>query len=565
MNLWQRLAVCTALVSPVLVAAQRPAGVTFVDTTAAAGIRFIHNNGATGKKFMPETMGSGVVVFDADADGWQDVLFVNGTKYENEAGEVGIAGLYRNARNGSFTDITAGSGLDVPLNGMGGAAGDFDSDGRIDLFITTVSGGRLFRNTGNGKFTDVTAAAGVGDNEWASSAMWLDYDADGLIDLMVARYLQWRPLYSRSCSPNGRDQTYCTPGMYKGGGPLLFRNRGNGTFENVTKAAGVFEANDKMLGLAALDYDGDGDIDVFVANDTVPNKLYRNNGNGTFTNVSFLAGVGVTLEGRARAGMGVDAADYDDSGRPSVAVGNFSGEMMALFRNDGGDLFIDEAPKGTVGRESRWSLTFGLFFFDYDLDGRLDLFATNGHISEIFPNRRDGVRLKYAQRPHLFRNLGKGAFEEAITAVGPDLAREVVGRGAAYADIDHDGDLDLFVTENHGPARLYRNDGGAANHAVRFRLAGVTSNRDAIGARVEITRADGSKAWSLVKTGSSYASQSELPVTFGLGAATQFRGATITWPGGRTESLPGGAADRELVVREGAGIVATNAFRRGGR
>jgi hypothetical protein len=565
MNLLKPLAVCAALISPVLVAAQRPAGVTFADITAAAGIRFVHNNGATGKKFLPETMGSGVVVFDADADGWQDVLFINGTKYDGEAGEATTAALYRNAHNGTFANITQGSGLDIPLNGMGGSAGDFDNDGRTDVFITAVNGGHLFRNAGNGKFADVTAAAGVADPEWSSSAMWLDYNADGLLDLMVARYVEWTVAFHRTCTPNGRDQTYCTPMMYKGGGPQLFRNRGNGTFENVTKAAGVFEDNDKMLGLAALDYDGDGDVDVFVANDTVPNKLYRNNADGTFTNVSFLAGVGVTRSGNARAGMGVDAADYNDSGRPSVAVGNFSNEMMALFRNDGGGLFVDEAPNGVIGRESRLSLTFGLFFFDYDLDGRLDLFATNGHISEIFPTRRDGVRLTYAQRPHLFHNLGKGLFEEAITAVGPDLAREVVGRGTAYADIDNDGDLDIFVTESHGPARLYRNDGANANHAVRFKLGGVKSNRDAIGARIEIVRTDGSKAWSLVKSGSSYLSQSELPVTFGLGAATQFRSATVTWPGGRTESIPGGAADREIVVREGAGIASATALRRVGR
>jgi enediyne biosynthesis protein E4 len=531
----------------------------FTDVTKAAGISFVHNNGAAGKRFYPETMGSGALVLDVDADGWQDLLLVNSTRFKGERGSPGVSALYRNKGDGTFTNITAGSGLDVEMYGMGGAAGDYDNDGRVDVYITAYGGGRLFRNLGGGKFADVTLRARAIDAGWSTSAMWFDYDRDGFLDLLVARYLEWDPEHNVECSITGTDKTFCPPTSYRGIGPQLFRNRRNGTFVNVTAAAGFEESNSKNLGVAMLDLDADGWLDAFIASDGTPNLLRRNNRNGTFTDVASKGGVATTPNGQARAGMGVDAADFDGSGRPGLIVGNFSEETMAVYRNEGGGLFVDEASRSAIGRESRLSLTFGLFFFDADLDGLLDIFAANGHISDTFPPGMTGIT--YAQRPHLFRNLGGRRFEETITATGSALARAIVGRGAAYADFDNDGDLDLVVTENHGPARLFRNelDGGA--HALRVKLIGVTANRDAIGARVSLTRADGTTVWALVKTGSSYLSQSELPLTFGLGAATTVRGVTITWPAGTVESLGAVAVDQAITIREGMGIVARTPLR----
>ena len=528
----------------------------FTDITQAAGISFVHNNGATGKKFYPETMGSGVVVFDLDADGWQDLLFVNSTGFPGETGSPGVSALYRNRGNGTFADITKGSGLDVELFGMGGSAGDYDNDGRTDVYITAYGGGRLFRNLGGGRFSDVTERAGVADSRlaWSSSAMWFDYDRDGFLDLLVGRYLDWSPENNHDCRGDHGVPMVCAPDSYRGQGPQLFHNNRDGTFANVTKSAGLQLGNSRNLGVAMLDADSDGWLDAFIASDGTPNLLFRNNRNGTFTDIGLAAGVAVQGAGRARAGMGVDVADYDGSGRPSVIVGNFSEERMALYRNAGNGLFIDEASASAIGRESYLSLTFGLFFFDVDLDGLPDIFAANGHISDVFPPGMNAA-ITHAQRPHLFRNLGHERFEETIVAAGETLARRIVGRGAAYADIDRDGDLDLIVTENQGPARVYRNDLDRRAHAVRLKLVGRTVNRDAIGARVDVTAGDGTTTWAMVKTGSSYLSQSELPLTFGLGSASTIKSAKVTWPGGRIEALGELPVDQLLTVRESAGVV----------
>ncbi len=546
------------LVCPALLLAVEPTGVTFKNVTSQAGISFVHNNGAFGKKWMPETFGSGCVFFDMDGDGRQDLLLINSTRFQSQAGQATTSRLYRNAGGGTFIDVTSKSGLDVELYGMGGSAGDFDNDGRSDLVITGFGGAHLFRNLGAGKFADVTAQRGIGDKQWSSSALWFDYDRDGWLDLALGRYLEWTPAIDVNCNNTGRGKSYCPPDMYRGEGLRLYRNRGQGMFEDVTVQAGAATDIHRNLGLAMLDYDSDGWMDLFVANDGSPNQLFRNTGRGSFVDVAFKAGVAVTENGVARAGMGVDVGDYDDSGRPSIIVGNFSSEMLAMYRNEGNGLFIDHAPRSNVGKDTLLSLTFGLFFFDYDLDGRPDIFAANGHITDDIPAFYKDVT--YAQRPHLFRNLGKGRFAEAIGAVGPDLARKVVGRGAAYADIDNDGDLDLVMTESNGPGRLYRNDGGG-NRALRLRLVGVKSNRDGIGARVDVTRLDGSKAWAIVKSGSSYLSQSELPVTFGLAQARGVKELAVTWPDGTVQRLGGQDADRTLVVREGAGIVSREPFR----
>jgi hypothetical protein len=530
-----------------LSAAATVAGPTFTDVTARAGIRFKHESGAFGRKYLPETMGSGVAFVDLDGDGRPDLLFVNSKRWPGQPGPRSLPAFYRNAGNGTFTDATRGSGLDVEMYGMGVTAADYDNDGLVDVYLTGLGGNRLFRNLGGGRFADVTARAGVAGGGFGTSAAFFDFDKDGRLDLFVCNYVDWSIEKDLFCTLDGTRKSYCTPESYKGQSPALYRNRGDGTFEDVTAKAGMRDTSSKALGVAVLDYDGDGWPDLFVANDTQPNKLYRNRGDGTFTDVGMAAGVAFSEAGMARAGMGVDAADYDDSGRPSLVIGNFSNEMMALYHNEGTGLFIDEAPTTTIGQATLLSLSFSCFFFDYDLDGRPDIFAANGHVSDDIQAVQ--TRVRYAQPPHLFRNLGDKRFEAVDAAAGPDFARAMVGRGAAYADYDGDGDLDVVITANNGPARLLRNDGGSKNHYLRVRTVGTASNRDGIGARVTVTAA-GRRQWAMVKTGSSYCSQSELPLTFGLGASAVPARVEVRWPSGRVDVADSGP-DTTLTVREG--------------
>jgi hypothetical protein len=527
---------------------------TFADVTSAAGIRFTHNSGAFGKKYLPETMGSGCAFLDVDNDGWQDILFVQSRNWPERKGAPSYLALYRNNRNGTFTDITRASGLEVEMYGLGVAAADFDNDGDIDIYITALGPNRLFRNVGGGRFEDVTTRAGVGDPGFSAGALWFDYNRDGRLDLFVANYVEWTAAQDRFCTLDGKTKSYCTPEAYKGQSPTLYRNRGDGTFENVTQKAGLRDPSNKMLGVALVDYDNDGHPDIFGANDTQPNRLYRNKGDGTFADVGLAAGVAFNEAGVARAGMGVDAADYDGSGRQSLVIGNFSNEMMALYANQGGGLFIDEAPGSTIGKASQLTLTFACFFFDFDLDGRPDIFAANGHVADDIAVVQRNVA--YAQPPHLFRNAGSKKFEALSSSVGEAFRQPIVGRGAAYGDYDNDGDLDLLVTTNNGPARLLRNDGGP-NRVLRVTTQGVQSNRDGIGARVRVS-VDGAPArWAMVKTGSSYLSQSELPLTFGLGQASKVTGLEIAWPSGSTQKLPGVAVNQAITIQEGKGIIRT--------
>jgi hypothetical protein len=383
--------------------------------------------------------------------------------------------------------------------------------------------------------------------------MWFDYDRDGRLDLFVANYVEWAAEKDLFCTLDGKTKSYCTPESYKGQSSTLFRNKGNGTFENVTKQAGLLDPTSKALGVALIDYNADNLPDLFVANDTQPNRLYQNKGNGTFVDVGMAAGVAFNEAGVARAGMGVDAADYDGSGRPSLVIGNFSNEMMALYSNEGNGLFIDEAPTSTIGKVSLLTLTFACFFFDVDLDGLLDILAVNGHVADDISAVQPKVT--YAQSPNLFRNRGARKFDAITSAAGAAFQKAVVGRGAAYGDYDLDGDLDLIVTANNGPARLLRNDGGNRNAMLRVTVVGTTSNRDGIGARVRATLENGSKPWRVVKTGSSYLSQNELPLTFGLGSAKKVAALEVTWPTGRVEALPGVAGNQAITILEGKGIV----------
>ena len=551
------LALGTLAAGALLRAAAEP---QFTDVTTAAGIRFRHNNGAAGKKYLPETLGSGGAFLDFDNDGWQDILFVNSRNWPGRTGPPSYSALYRNNHNGTFTDVTRQAGLAVEMYGLGVSAADYDNDGRADIYITGLGPNRLFHNVGNGKFEDVTARAGVGDPGFSTSAAWFDYDRDGKLDLFVANYVKWTPESDLYCTLDGKSKSYCTPESYKGQSSTLYHNRGDGTFEDVTKKAGLYDATAKSLGVALIDYNNDGNLDLFVANDTQPNRLYQNSGKGTFTDVGMTAGVAFNEAGVARAGMGVDAADYDGSGRQSLVIGNFSNEMMSLYSNEGTGLFIDEAPTSTVGKASLLTLTFSCFFFDFDLDGLLDIFAANGHVADDISTVQP--RVTYAEPAHLFRNTGGKKFDEVTARTGTALTAAVVARGAAYGDYDNDGDLDLLITTNNGPARLLRNDGGNRNHSVRIRALGTTSNRDAIGARIKLLSDNGS-ASAMVKTGSSYCSQSELPVTFGLGARTGIKSIEVTWPTGRKETISGVRADESITIEEGKGITTRVPFRRG--
>ena len=521
-----------------------------VDVTSSAGLNFKHNSGAFGGKFLPETLGSGCAFLDYDGDGWQDILLINGADWPGHRRERSTLKLYRNNRNGTFTDVTRSAGLDIEMYGMGVAIGDYNNDGFPDLLITCVGQNRLFRNTGKGTFVDVTKSSGLaGRQAFSTSALWFDYDRDGLIDLFVCNYVKWSPEHDVFCSLDGKHKSYCTPEAYRGETCWLFHNRGDGTFEDVTASGGIFDSSSKSLGVAMLDYDRDGWPDLLVANDTQPNKLYRNERNGTFKDVAIESGIAFSSEGKARAGMGVDAADFDNSGKTGIAITNFDNEMIGLYRA-GNTGFADAAISSGVGLSSKSSLGFGCVFFDADLDGFLDLAVVNGHIDDTVRNVRN---VGYAQPPQLFLNNGKEAFRDVAHEVGEDFAAAKVGRGLAYGDFDRDGDLDLLMTTNNGPAYLYRNDQLERNRSIRFRLVGTRSNRDAIGALVRIYH-QGIAQSRLVKTGSSYLSQSELPVTFGCGMQDRIQRVVIEWPSGRTDEFKDLKSGRAYECIEGKNI-----------
>lgn len=545
----------TAATVPALPA--RPSGpIRFTDITARAGIHFVRNSGAFGKKYLPETMGSGVCFIDYNNDGWQDIFFVNSMDWPGHTGKKSYPALYRNNHDGTFTDVTKQAGLDVEMYGMGCAVGDYDNDGYDDLYVTALGHNHLFRNLGNGTFKDVTAQAGVGSSGFSTSAAWFDYDNDGKLDLLVDHYVDWSPATDKFCSLDSVHKSYCTPELYKGESITLYHNLGHGRFKDVTKAAGLYDPSDKALGIALLDYDNDGWLDLFITNDTQPNKLYHNNHNGTFTETGVAAGVAYSDAGVTRAGMGTDAADYDNSGRQSLVIGNFTNESMTLYHNDGQGLFTNVALKAGIALPSAKSLTFAAFFFDYNLDGLPDIFALNGHVADDISVVQPS--LSYAEPPLLFRNIGHGRFEDVSNSVGPALRRPVVGRGAAYADIDNDGDLDLALTTSNGPARLLRNDGGNQNDMLRIKTIGTHSNRDGIGARVLLTTSTGQRMSQMVKSGSSYLSQSELPLTFGLGKPDPGKRISleILWPSGHKDAIAGIHPNQFITVKEGQGIVA---------
>lgn len=540
----------------------------FTDVSRSSGLTFRHHNGATGEKLLPETMGSGVAFLDFDGDGDQDLLFVNGadwpwTEPARRAEKPPTPALYANDGRGRFTDVTAGSGLDFSLYGMGVAVGDYDNDGRPDIFLTAVGGNRLLHNLGGGRFADVTRAAGVGGNPegWSSCAAWIDYDQDGRLDLFVGNYVTW----SRDIDLqigfkiDGKTRAYGQPMTFAGAQPFLYRNAGNGTFTETAAAAGLHVSNPntrvpvaKSLGVAPVDLNNDGWTDLIVANDTVQNLVFTNSGRGTFHEIGALAGLAFDANGQTRGAMGIDTARYRNDDSLGVAIGNFANEMTALYVSQRDPcLFVDEAIPEGVGPASRLLLKFGIFFFDYDLDGRPDLLSCNGHLDP------DIVKLQgsqtYAQPAQLFWNTGArhGASFAAVTAsqAGPDLFQPIVGRGGAYADIDGDGDLDVVLTQTAGPPLLLRNDQPTRHHWVRIRLVGTRANRDALGARVRL-RAGGVTQTRDVVGSRGYLSQSELTLTFGLGTLDRVEELEILWPGGPAQKLTGVAIDRLLTITQ---------------
>jgi hypothetical protein len=531
--------------------------IRFRDITSQAGILFTHNNGAFGKKYLPETMGPGCAFIDYDNDGWQDILLVNGEDWPGHKRAVSTLKLYRNNHDGTFTDVTRKAGLAVSMFGLGVAVGDYDNDGHDDLFITALGQSHLFHNNGNGTFTDVTKPAGLwGPNEFSTGAAWVDYDRDGKLDLVVANYVQWSLQGDLYCTLDGAHKSYCTPESYKGASARLWHNLGNGKFEDATQKANFYDATSKSLGIAILDYNRDGWPDILLANDTQPNKLYLNKRDGTFEEKGVSAGIAFSEDGVARAGMGVDAADYDRSGHASIIITNFANQMLSLYHNEGNGLFVDEAPRSEVGRATLVTLGFGCFFFDYDNDGWPDILVADGHIENEI--ERVQKRVSYAEPPHLFRNLGGGRFQEVTQSVGAAFASPKVARGAAYADIDNDGSLDVLMTTNGSRVYLFHNEDGT-NHSLRVKLVGTKSNRDGIGAVVRLTSGK-EQPWQMLRSGSSYLSQSELVLTFGLGAQTKADSLEVQWPSGQVDKLSNISAGQTVTVEEGKGVVSTRHY-----
>ena len=539
----------------------------FTDITAAAGIDFVHENGAAGEKLLPETMGGGCAFFDHDGDGDQDLLFVQGDRWpwddSSAQAPAPTMKLYDNDGGGSFRDITAGSGLDVPFYGTGVAVGDFDADGRRDLFISAVGPDHLFRNLGGGKFADVTALAGVAgdDADWGTSCGWFDADRDGDLDLMVCNYVAWSRDIDRAQDFRlvGGGRAYGRPQNFGGAFPRLLRNDGGGRFTDVSEESGVRVRNaatgvpvGKSLGLAFDDLDGDGALDVVVANDTVQNFLFRNTGKGVFEEVGNLAGVAYDVEGKARGAMGIDIARFRNDDEIGIVIGNFSNEMNALYVSQGAQMqFKDDAVSNGLGPETRQELTFGVLFEDIDLDGRLDILAANGHLEEDI-NKVQKTQF-YEQSPELFWNCGIDEATEfrpaPVDLVGSDFHRPLVGRSLAAADIDGDGDTDLVITASGSKPRLLRNAQASGHHWLRIGLSGAGDNPDAVGALVSVKTPSGTLT-RRVSTTRGYQSQCELPVSFGLGDVAGPVEVGIVWPDRSTSVHPGIEVDRAIILHQ---------------
>ena len=520
--------------------------VQFVDVTMEAGITFKHVNGASGQKFYLETMGSGAAFLDYDNDGDLDLYIVNGAPlpgFEPPASPTNV--LYRNDRDGGFIDVTVTAGVADPGYGMGCVAADYDNDGDSDLYVTNFGENLLYRNNGDGTFTDITAHAGVtGGEKWSSSCAFVDYDHDGNLDLYVVNYLDYDLAKDRDWHDSRGRRIYSNPQVYAGVSDTLYRNRGDGTFTDVTRQAGVYNGDGKGLGVTCGDYDNDGRIDIYVANDTTPNFLYRNVGDGRFVDIGPFTGAAYNEHGVAEGGMGVDFGDYNNDGSLDIFVTNFSNETNTLYRNATDGVLIDSTNIAGLGEVSFLKLAFGTKFFDADNDGALDLFVANGH---LYTTESDA--LEYAQTDQFFINAGKGTFADVSERSGEYFLIKRVGRGAAFGDYDNDGDIDIFVVNLNQEAVLLRNEGGNRHNWLRIRTVGIKSNRDGIGARIEVVTRSHAQIRE-VQAGSSYLSGHDLRLLFGLGTETRAETVRIIWPSGMEQTLKDIEANQLLIITE---------------
>ena len=534
--------------------------VRFVDATREAGIAFQHINGASPDKYLVETMGSGAAFFDYDNDGWIDLFLVDGGSLADAAvARRARHRLYHNRGNGTFEDVTMRSGIAHRDYGMGACAGDYDNDGRVDLYITNFGPNTLYRNRGDGTFADVTSTARVGSPLWSTSCAFADLDRDGDLDLFVTNYVDATATHSPFCGNAARrTRFYCHPLIFKPLPNILYRNDGTGVFTDISMASGVGALAGNSLGVVVTDYDGDRWPDVFVANDSVPNFLFHNS-SGRFTEVGLASGVAVAIDGKARAGMGVDAGDYDGDGRFDFVVTNLDYETHSLFRGLDKGLFAYATPEAGIGFATLPFVGFGVAFIDVDNDAQLDIAVANGHIMDNAPEVRSGA--VYAQRNLLFRNSSGRRFTEISRSAGPGFALEKVSRGLATADVDNDGDVDLLISNNGQTADLLRNDGAKGGNAVLVRVVGVASNRDGIGTQLRLTAA-GRTQLREVRAGSSYLGQHDLRQHIGIGSATRIDGLEVRWPSGRTDTLTSIPVNHIVTIREGEGVIRATPFAR---
>ncbi|HEY6119364.1 MAG TPA: CRTAC1 family protein [Pyrinomonadaceae bacterium] len=533
---------------PVASSAQTP--VTFVDVTPTSGINWVHNNAHSSERHLPETVGAGCAFLDYDNDGWMDIFLVNSGPSDFFAPTVPLKnGLFHNNHNGTFTDVTEKAGVTTSTFGMGVSAADYDGDGWIDLYVTSYGRNALYHNTGKGTFVDVTDKAGVAAPGWSTSSVWFDYDKDGKLDLFVSSFVYYDKTLNVLCTDDVNRRYYCIPRYYKARTSHLFHNNGNGTFSDVTKESGIGDSPGKSFGAVATDVNNDGRMDLFVANDTMPNFLFINQGNGKFEESGLAAGVGFSASGKARSGMGVDAADYDGDGWQDLFVANIELEFFSLYHNQKDLTFTDEP--GEIGPASQYLSGWGVRFLDYDNDGRPDLFLVNGHPDDFIEMRNPHV--KYREQLLLFHNTGKG-FENVSAVSGSVFSKSFSGRGMSVGDFDNDGDLDVLISNNGEAPILLRNDGGNRNHWLGLQLVATTSNPAAVGA-VITWQAAGVKYSRLKTFGGSYLASHDPREILGVGAATRMDYVEIRWPSGKVDKLTDPPIDRYLRVREGEGLI----------
>ena len=533
--------------------------IAFENVAAAVGISFANINGASPDKYLVETMGSGGVLFDYDNDGMTDLFLVDGGSIADaNVNERARHRLYRNIGKGAFKDMTETSGIRHREYGMGACAGDVDNDGRVDLYITNYGPNELYRNSGNGAFTDITRAATVGTAGWSTSCAFFDMDGDGDLDLFVTNYLDAPKSTNRFCGdPQRRIRVYCHPLVYPSVPNVLYRNDGKGTFTDVTSAAGLAKYLGNGLGVAIGDYDDDGRPDVFVANDSVPNFLFHNEGSGRFNEVGLLAGVAVARDGKPRAGMGTEFADYDGDGKLDLVVTNHEFESTSLFHNDGRGTFVDVTLDAGISSPTLPFVGFGVAFLDIDNDADLDLSIVNGHVIDNTAMFRAGST--HTQRKLLFQNTNGRRFAEVSRQSGSGFARDDVGRTLLAGDLDNDGDIDLVVTNNGGATELLRNNGGTGRNSIEVRVIGSRSNRDGLGTRMTVTAAGRTQVRE-VKSGSSYLGQNDLRVHVGLGEATRVDRIDLRWPAGTMETIRDVPANQIVTITEGKGITGRSPY-----